>query len=66
MKAPFFNSWKTSLAGILFVGIAVCKYFKVDLPYDEIISLLAGISLGFSKDYNVTGNNVTNNENNNK
>ena len=31
-------------------------YFKIDLPYDEILPILAGIGLGLSKDYNVSSN----------
>ena len=50
------NSWKTTLAGILLVGMAICKYFKIDLPYDEILPILTGIGLGLSKDYNVSSN----------
>ncbi len=66
MKNPLFSSWKTTVAGLLFVGVAICRYFKVDLPYDEITYLLAAIGLGFSKDYNVTGGDIINKEDVNK
>ena len=52
------RNWKTTLAGLVAVLMAVCKALGIDVPVvdDATISLMeAGVGLLVAKDHNVTG-----------